>query len=243
MLIINADDLGKDKLCTDAILACFKGGRITSASGMMFMTDSERSAELALENGLDIGLHLNFSLRFNGNIKLKKLNEYQQDIATFLLKNKYFVLLYNPLLRRNFDYVFKAQYEEYFHLYKNVPTHIDGHRHLHLCMNVLVDKIIPVGSKVRRNFTFGPKEKDPFNRFYRSLVDKWLKRKYKITDYFLDIVPINHQRLQEIIDFARSSNVELMVHPEREDEYKYITMSDEYLEAISGVETGTYVNL
>ena len=242
MLIINADDLGKDKLCTDAILACFKGGRITSASGMMFMTDSERSAELALENGLDIGLHLNFTLKFNGNIKPNKLNEYQQDIAAFLLKNKYFVLLYNPLLRRNFDYVFKAQYEEYIRLYKRNPTHVDGHRHLHLCMNMIVDKVIPVGFKVRRNFTFGSWEKDPFNRLYRYIIDKWLRRKYKTTDYFFDIIPINSLRLQQIIKFSEKSNVELMVHPERSDEYKYL-MGDEYLQIISNIEKISYATL
>ena len=242
MLIINADDFGKNHICTDRILSCFQKRRVTSTSAMMFMEDSERFAELALENDIDIGLHLNFTSKFNGNMKSGNLNEYQQDIAAFLLKSKYFQFVYNPLLKKQFDYLFKAQYEEHLRLFKRVPTHIDGHRHLHLCMNMILPGIIPAGLKVRRNFTFAPGEKDPFNRCYRYVVDKWLKRKYKTTDYFFDIVPIQFQRLRQIIEVAKSSTVEIMVHPERSDEYDYL-MGDEYLQIISSIRKISYATL
>ena len=159
-----------------------------------------------------------------------------------LLKNKHFQLLYNPFLRKHFDYVFKAQYDEYVRLFKGAPTHIDGHRHLHLCMNMIVDRIIPVGFKVRRNLTFAPGEKDPFNRYYRYIVDRWLRRKYRTTDYFFDVVPIHSERLRQIIEVAKSSEVELMVHPERFDEYNYL-MGDEYLQIISSVQKTSYATL
>ena len=64
MLIINADDWGRSVAETDAALRCYKGGRITSVSAMVFMEDSERAAELAKENELDVGLHLNFTDEF-----------------------------------------------------------------------------------------------------------------------------------------------------------------------------------
>ncbi|PYL02866.1 MAG: chitooligosaccharide deacetylase, partial [Verrucomicrobia bacterium] len=64
MLIINADDWGCSVAETDAALRCYKGGRITSVSAMVFMEDSERAAELAKENELDVGLHLNFTDKF-----------------------------------------------------------------------------------------------------------------------------------------------------------------------------------
>ena len=67
MLIINADDWGRSLAETDAALECYKAGRITSASAMVFMGDSERAAELAKENKLDVGLHLNFTDRFTAN--------------------------------------------------------------------------------------------------------------------------------------------------------------------------------
>ena len=64
MLIINADDWGRSVAETDAALRCYKEGRITSVSAMVFMEDSERAAELAKENELDVGLHLNFTDKF-----------------------------------------------------------------------------------------------------------------------------------------------------------------------------------
>ena len=71
MLIINADDWGRSIMETDATLRCYKVGRVTSVSAMMFMSDSERAAELARENGVDTGLHLNFSEPFTGKTARK----------------------------------------------------------------------------------------------------------------------------------------------------------------------------
>ena len=67
MLIINADDWGRSAAETDAALRCYKAGRVTSVSAMVFMEDSERAAELAKENELDVGLHLNFAEPFTGS--------------------------------------------------------------------------------------------------------------------------------------------------------------------------------
>ena len=159
MLIINADDFGFDLLTTDRILSCYKNGRITSASTMMFMSDTERSAELALEFGLDVGLHLNFTEQFSGNVTSSLLKKYHQDISSFLLKNKYFFLLYNLKLRKQFHYVYKAQYDEYLKLYNRTPTHINGHHHMHLCANIIFDRIIPKDTRVRKNFSFSWRKK------------------------------------------------------------------------------------
>ena len=242
MLIINADDWGKNKLTTDQTLSCYKNGRITSASAMVFMADSERSSELALENNIDIGLHLNFNLKFDGNVKSSKLKSSHQLIASFLSKNKYCLLIYNPLLTRQFDYVYKAQYEEYVRLYNQKPTHIDGHKHMHLCTNMIVDSIIPDGYKVRRNFSFAYGEKEFLNRCYRYIVDKWLQKKYICTDYFFDIVPFYKERLQKIFSYTKSMNVELMVHAERTEEFNFL-MSNEYQEMIYNVKKSNYSNL
>src|SRR5437868_14435949 len=40
---LNADDWGRSGAETDAALRCYKGGRITSVSAMVFMQDSERA--------------------------------------------------------------------------------------------------------------------------------------------------------------------------------------------------------
>jgi len=240
MLIINADDWGRNRIATDNSMVCFRKGRITSASAMVFMKDSQRAAELALEFGLDAGLHLNFTLKFDGAINSSKLIECQQRIASFLRANKYSFLLYNPLLKSDFHYIYTTQYEEYVRLYNKMPTHIDGHHHLHLCTNMLVDRLIPRGAKVRRNFTFSSGEKNVFNRFYRRVVDAIIIRRYNCTDFFFSLLLLlRTARLQTIVDMSRSRSVEVVVHPERNEEFDCL-MSDGYFDVISLVDTGHY---
>ncbi|HET6489004.1 MAG TPA: ChbG/HpnK family deacetylase, partial [Syntrophales bacterium] len=69
MLIVNADDWGRNRVATDRSLELHRNGRITAVSAMVFMEDSERAAELARMNGLDVGLHLNFTTPFNGSVR------------------------------------------------------------------------------------------------------------------------------------------------------------------------------
>lgn len=240
MLIINADDWGRNRVATDNSMVCFKKNRITAASAMVFMEDSQRAAEMALEAGLETGLHLNFTLNFDGSVKPSRIKERQARIASFLRKNKYCFLLYNPVLRKDFGYVYSSQYEEYTRLYQKEPTHIDGHHHMHLCSNVLIDKLIPKCSKVRRNFSFAPGEKNMINRLYRFLVDAWLKRRYKCTDFFFSNPSIHRSdRLRKIVELSVAHSVELMVHPERPDECDYL-LSVEYEELIESTKIGAF---
>ena len=96
MLIINADDWGRSVAETDAALRCYKEGRITSVSAMVFMEDSERAAELAKENELDVGLHLNFTDRFTDESVPREPWKHHEKIDPLSPGNKYAQLLYNP---------------------------------------------------------------------------------------------------------------------------------------------------
>jgi len=240
MIIINADDLGRNKISTDNSLICFKNNRITSASAMVFMADSQRAAELALENGLNTGLHLNFTLKFDGDSISSKLLERQQCIVSFLRRSKYRPIFYNPFLKRDFEYVYNAQYEDYVRLYNKIPSHIDGHHHMHLCTNMIIDRLISEGSKVRRSFTFSAGEKMFLNRFYRNIVDSLLKSRYTCTDLFFCFSQNQStERLLYIVMLAKYQIVEVMVHPERKKEFECL-MSNEYFNLISLVQTGNY---
>jgi predicted glycoside hydrolase/deacetylase ChbG (UPF0249 family) len=240
MLIINADDWGRSRAETDAALECYRNGRITSVSAMVFMKDSERAAELAKENDLDAGLHLNFAEKFTGSRVPTTLREYHDRIVRFLMRNRYSQLLYNPFLRKEFSYSCEAQAEEFARLFGKAPSHIDGHHHMHLCANLLLSKLIPVGMKMRRNFSFWPGEKSLLNRTYRGLVDRWLARRYRLSDYFFDLTQcIEKTKLDRVAALAKSSNVELMTHPILEPEAKYL-MSDEFSEILKCFEVGGY---
>ena len=226
MLIVNADDWGRSRAETDAILQCHLRGRITSVSAMVFMEDSERAAGLARENGIDVGLHLNFSQQFSGD--------------TFLTANKYAQLFYNPFLRTRFAYSCQAQLEEFARLFGATPTHIDGHHHMHLCANVLFSRSIPAGMVVRRNFSFWPGEKSLLNRAYRSAADRWLARRYRLADYFFDLTQcMQGNKLDRVAALARSEEVELMTHPISPGERAYL-MSEERSELVQNLSSARY---
>jgi len=234
MLIINADDWGLNKASTDNSLACFRTGRITSASAMLFMADSDRAADLAGAAGLSTGLHLNVTQPFDGNGPRGGIAASQRRISRFLRGGRYRQYFYHPGLAADFERVFTAQYEEYVRLYRSEPAHFDGHHHMHLCANMLAAKLIPAGTRVRRNFTFKSGEKGPFNRFCRGIIDGMLTRRHVCTDYFYAFGPCwSRDRLREVVGLSRERNVELMVHPERPEEYGLL-MSEDYLQALSG---------
>lgn len=216
MLIVNADDWGGWPAATNATLECYQKGSITSVSAMVFMEDSERAAALAKQLGMSVGLHLNFSQEFTSNRdKPAWLVRAHQAVVRFLRLSKYSLLLYNPVLRKQFRQVFDAQVQEFLRLYGRPPSHYDGHQHMHLCSNMLLDRVLPEGQRVRRSFSFGPGEKSLVNRVYRRLVDRQLARRHRLTDYFFALSQQLHWgQFDRTVGLARSASVELMVHPE-----------------------------
>jgi chitin disaccharide deacetylase len=240
MLIVNADDWGRSPAETDAALRCYTERRITSVSAMVFMEDSERAAALANGHDLDIGLHLNFTEQFSGPGCPGSVRNDHGRIVRFLMRNKYSQLLYNPFLRREFSASYVAQAEEFVRLYGKPPSHVDGHHHMHLCGNLLLSRVIPDGTKIRRNFSFWPGEKSWLNRTYRALVDGWLSRRYQLPDYFFDLSQsIRQKKLDRIIALANSNKVELMTHPIVRMESDYL-MGDEFQVMLQRVEVGSY---
>jgi chitin disaccharide deacetylase len=240
MLIINADDFGRSAAETNAAISCYTAGRITSLSAMVFMGDSERAAELAKEIQPDVGLHLNFTERFSGPMVPATLASYQDKLAGFLTRNRYSQVIYNPLLRKEFSYSYEAQFDEFTRLFGNPPSRIDGHHHMHLCANLLLSNLIPHGMKVRRNFSFWPGEKSWFNRAYRSFVDRWLARRYELTDYFFDLTQsIREEKIDRAMALAKSNKVELMTHPILELESEYL-MSHQFQAMLQRLNVGGY---
>jgi hypothetical protein len=70
------------------------------------------------------------------------------------------------------------------------------------------------------------KDKDVFNRSYRSIIDVILLRRYVCTDYFFCIQQYikrqeseKEQFLNKILDLQKKSTVELTVHPDYKSDY------------------------
>lgn len=243
MLIINADDFGKSMETTNNIVMCFGEKRITSSSAMVFMQDSERAASLDFENSFEVGLHLNFDEQFTGDVPALRVKEYLTQTAAFLTGSKLRQVMYNPMLQRQFEYLYNVQYEEFIRLYRRPPSHINGHHHRHLCSNVLFGRIIPDGSRVRRSFTFMKGERSFGNRLYRRAVDTVLKRRYITTDMFFAASPaVEPNYLMQKVELAKNHNVELMVHLSSQREVEYL-MRQEFIDSIGEVPRGTYRDL
>lgn len=243
MLIINADDFGQSCLATDRIISCYGRGSVTSTSAMVFMEDSQRAAALAKDCDINVGLHLNLTQECTQPPLSSLYSDYHARIAKYLNRSNYDCIIYNPALGKQFEYIYRAQLDEFERLYGMSPSHINGHHHMHLCTNILVGGFIAKGQRVRRSFTFARGEKSALNRLYRAAVDAWLARRYIITDYFYSLPErIRTGRLAGALKLAETSSVELETHPERPEEFSWLT-GDACVQAFSGIQKGTYAQL
>ena len=243
MMIITADDYGKTRHATDSIFKCFTSKRITSASAMVFMEDSERSASLALKTNLEVGLHLNFTLPYSAFNIPPKLRKHQNRVVSYLTKHKLTQVTYNPFLTDSFKLLFRAQQEEFVRLYGKLPDFINGHHHMHLCANVLASNIIPKNTRVRRTFTCDPGEKNLFNHLYRHILDILISKRFLSTNSFFNIMPIqNQERLKNIISRAARETIEIVVHPENAEEMNFL-LSDQYLNLVEPFHRGGFRHL
>jgi len=223
-LIINADDWGRDRNTTDRIRECVVRGTVSSVSAMVFMADSDRAAGQALEQGVDAGLHLNFTTPFSAPRCASALVQCQQDLAKCLLGSRLAPAVFHPSLIRSFEYAVAAQVDEFRRLYGTDPKRLDGHHHMHLCANVLWGRLLPTGTIVRRNFSFRPGEKSVANRLYRGLVDRMLARRHQLVDFLFSLVPLEPaHRLDRMASLARRYVVELETHPVNPEEYRFLT--------------------
>lgn len=222
-LIVNADDWGRNAETTDKTLACIRHRTVSSVSAMVFMEDSERAAAIARSEGTDAGLHLNLTSPFTGRASAR-LQEHQQRITKFLWMTRFAQAIFHPGLAPSFCYAVNSQIDEFQRIYGELPERIDGHHHMHLCANVLFQKLLPAGTVVRRNFSFLPGEKHFTNRFYRELVDRSLTRRHRLSDFFFSLPPFQPpDRLKRILSLARHFLVEVETHPVNVDEFEFLT--------------------
>lgn len=223
-LIVNADDWGRDRHTTNQTLDCLRQGVVSAVSAMVFMEDSEHAAVTAREYRVDSGLHLNLTTPFSGQGCSSRLKDSQHKIAQYLLRHRLAQVMFHPGLTSEFEYVVKAQLDEFGRLYGMVPTRLDGHHHMHLCANVILQHLLPLGCIVRRNFSFEAGEKSVWNRTYRGCVDRMLKRRHRLADYFFSLPPLQPDiRLRRIAQLARNWVVEVEAHPVNQSEYQFLT--------------------
>lgn len=241
LLIVNADDLGLDVPTTDAILRCYGAGRVTSASALVWMSDSDRAATLALECGLPVRLHLNLTDPFTHPAVPDDVRRRQSRLTRHFARSHLAYWICSPLRQSTIERCIEDQIEAFAQLYGEAPRELDGHRHVHTCLNVLLARSLGGIEAVRGTFTFLSEEKGPANRALRRLINGLLRRRFRSTHQFTSLRTVDSQlgghSLAKTVADARTKSVEVMTHPGVQDECEFL-LSDEWLRLVEGAEPG-----
>ena len=220
LLIINADDWGLDRPCTDAILRCVEAGAVTSTSAMVFMADSQRASRLA--RGVPAGLHINLTEPFTGSGVDAALRRRQGRLVDYFAGPKWRRWGLSPALFAEIELCIAEQLAEFRNLYGREPSHFDGHQHIHQSLGVLAARTIPTAAKMRPSLTFSPGEKWWPNRAYRSLLNRALRTRFRAPRYLFSIADMHPalggSALEEKLALSSGSAVEVMTHPAWDDE-------------------------
>jgi YdjC-like protein len=245
-LILNADDWGLDDSHTDAIATCFRAGRVTSATGMVYMAGSERAAAVARSEDLPIGLHLNLIERFTGDNVPEDVSDRQEQVVRYFEKGGWRRWGFAPSLYLLVAQAIRDQLAEFTRLYQRTPTHVDGHQHLHQNLTVLTSPSLPSGMKMRATYSFGAGEKPWRNRAWRQCVGRIMRTRFPGPDHFLSLWMVHPSldrggSLERLRRLAPRS-VEIGMHPGYANELKLL-MSDEWARVIAGQDLRSYRQL
>jgi chitin disaccharide deacetylase len=246
LLIVNADDWGLDARTNEVIAECFRRGRITGASGMVWMEGSEGAARLSGELALPVGLHVNLTSPYTAAGVPADARARQRRLAEYLTRGRWRRALPNPLLQRQVKAAIEDQLGEFLRLYGRQPTHFDGERHIHTWATVLASRALPAGARVRLAWTHERGEKPAWKRALRAVTNAYLRHRFVTTSYFHSIREIDPAfgggGIERRIERSRRVPVEVMVHPGWDDEREYLL--SEAWEALLPVDRlGSYAEL
>lgn len=246
LLIVNADDWGLDAATTDAIAACFAAGRITSATAMVHMADSARAAARAREIGLPVGLHLNLSEPFTSPAVPPEVRARQARLARVLGDRRRRVRrwLPAPWLRAVIEQAVNDQLAEFVALYGRPPTHVDGHKHVHVSPSVARTPAL-AGFVLRRAFSDPPGARSPM-AVARRLRHRAVLRRARGTDRFVPIWTLREDlaagRVPAELRVPPGEAVEVMAHPGLAHELPLL-MTEAWARGLRAARLGSYEDL
>lgn len=245
MLIVNADDWGLRPAVTDAILECWRAGGVTSASAMVHMEDSARAFGLAAEAGLPLGLHCNLTAPFTDDCAAAERRLRQQRAADYFAGSSCRMLLYDPRVRGLLDACVGDQLDAFFEFGGHPAAHADGHQHVQVCPTVLLAPSLGRLASLRRAQSFLSGGHSPSRRAYRAALNLVVRRRFLSVRFLSlrDLHPaLGGEGLDRLPDLARSTDVEVMVHPAWEDE-REVLLSPDWRQMLAGLPTGSHGDL
>jgi predicted glycoside hydrolase/deacetylase ChbG (UPF0249 family) len=248
LLIVNADDLGYSRTSTDATLECLAEGRITSATAMVYMEDSDRASDAFRDAPIGIGLHLNLSEAFSAESVPRRVRDTQARLAELFRSDRRRQVrrwIYDPRIRADVERSIGNQLDRFQALYRRPPTHVDGHQHVQLSPNVFLAGALPAGTKMRRALDRSGSPRS-MARLASSLRQRLISRRFACTEHFFDISEVDPSGDAEDADarlrLADFTSVEVMAHPRFDHEYARL-MSDAWGTALRARRLGSYADL
>jgi predicted glycoside hydrolase/deacetylase ChbG (UPF0249 family) len=247
VLIVNADDWGLRSEVTDAILGCWRAGAISAASAMTHMADSRRAAALAAENRLPLGLHLNLTTPFTRADVVGDRRLRQGRACAYFEGSRRRRFGFDPRARALLDQCVEDQLQAFLEEYGRPAAHADGHQHIQVCPTVLATRSLGRLESLRAAHSFPSGRSSYPKRMQRAAVN-WLVRRRFRAIRFLSLRDLHprlggdglEQELRMVTEQKR--HLELMVHPAWADE-REILLSDEWRQALVGVELGSHADL
>jgi predicted glycoside hydrolase/deacetylase ChbG (UPF0249 family) len=191
LIIITADDFGRDAACTAAIADSFADGSITATSIMANASHFDLACTLARSCGLmgKIGVHLCLD---EGPALSPEMLRYADSNGQLCMRRS--LKPFGPQLSHAVETELAAQIERVIAAGIR-PTHLDSHRHIHTAFPIgrLVVKLarhygIPY-VRPARNLAGGG---TPAARVYKWIFNRYLASRVKTADYFGDIVNFYH---------------------------------------------------
>ncbi len=186
ILVINADDFGKDDLVDQTILSNLCSGRVTSASIMPNGESFQKACEMVQTKNIAnrIGVHLTLDEGVPLSEKMKGFTNIRGEMC---LKRKLFIN--NRDLLAAVYCELRAQIE---HVIKHgiIPSHLDSHRHFHVVFPI--SRIVIALAKefgipyvrIARNVACNY---DIPARLYKLLFNIYLASRIRTTDHFTDL--------------------------------------------------------
>jgi chitin disaccharide deacetylase len=238
VLIVNADDYGASPSATDPIVAAYGEGLISSATAMVWMSDSERAAQLARDRGMPLGLHLNFTLAFRDKRGPARVRDLQEELTHVFSASSWSE---DGVARHQQDPRIREAVADQLAAFRAVygePTHIDGHHHVHVHPAVLA--CLPPELPIR------PVLHTPAEIAGRPTPrDRMLHKLFRSADAcvaFQHVHPAFGGAGLQLLEFARKQTLEVMVHPQLEQE-QLALRTPEWVDAMSCTQLGSYRDL
>lgn len=213
-LIVNADDFGLSELTNKGIADCINKGMVTSTTIIANGNAFEHCIALAKKQKLDTGIHLNLT-HYNSLTGLKLSMSNIWKAMLHMLDKK----LVEKEMKAQVEKVLKAGIK---------PTHLDGHKHIHIFPGV-IDATITIAkeynlNKIRLPLTKKLKFKISkqwlkaflVNHYARKARKKMEKAGIKTTENFYGMMEtgrLTTENLKKVLANIQGKTAELMCHP------------------------------